>query len=262
MANPRRDDNLALRIGMAIAQREIRLASRRKLVRALFVTSLIPLVIFAIVLIAEVASKAALGMSLGWDPVHQFLGVQSFPVMLLSMAIGAPMVALDRAEDVLFLYATRRVRPLDYALGKWAAVALPASLLLLLPGLLMAGMRWGILPDVDAVGSAWIAAKVVATSLLVGAGYGGVALAASALTQRGRWALLLALGLLFGPEIGRGFARTEWPLGPMHASTTLIRALFGDGRSDYAVLGACLLAACAIAGVVLCATRVRKEMIP
>ena len=51
----------------AMARRELRLASRRKLVRTLFVLSLVPLVVYAAVLVFSVAGQEALNVDLGWD---------------------------------------------------------------------------------------------------------------------------------------------------------------------------------------------------
>ncbi|MDX9724592.1 MAG: hypothetical protein RBU37_27840 [Myxococcota bacterium] len=256
------EGRLGLRVSWAISVRELRLASRRKLVRTLFIFSLIPLLVFALVIIANMAAEASFGANLGWDPVHSFLKVQAFPVLLLSMALGAPLVAEDRNQDVLFLYATRRVRPFDYAWGKYLGVALPCVLLLGLPSLVMAALRWGVLSGVDALDSAEVSALALLVSALIGLGYAGVALAASVFTHRSRWALILSLGCFFGPEILRSAMRISWPMGPMSAGQSVIEAFFAGGATEQAIAGGAMLLVLGALGLLSCSWRVAKEMIP
>ena len=143
-----------------IVRREVRLASRRRGVRGLFFMSLTPLVVFALILVIRVAGEETFGVDMGWDPVLSFLEVQVYPVLLLALGLGTPIVANDRSEDVLFLYATRPVGPMDYTWGKLLSVALPVALLLLVPGIIVAGLRWGILRHVGALDSLVVVAQV------------------------------------------------------------------------------------------------------
>jgi ABC-type transport system involved in multi-copper enzyme maturation permease subunit len=246
----------------AITGRELRLASRRRLVLALFVLSLLPLVVFALVLIIGAASEATFGTHLDWDPVAKFLGVQAFPVELLALGLGTPIVAQDRAEDVLFLYATRPVRPAHYALGKLLAVALPCTALLLLPGFVMAGLRFGILTRVGLGDTLIVAASVVLASLLIGWGYAGVTLAASALTHRTRWAVWLALAVLILPDSVAAILHLGLAIGPGKAINAVIAMLFDHGEIGAGIWGASLLAALGMAGAGILLWRARREMTP
>jgi ABC-type transport system involved in multi-copper enzyme maturation permease subunit len=246
----------------AIASREVRMASARKLVRALFLVSLVPCLVLALVLIVRVAGEAATGIRLSWDPVGRFLEIQSIPVLLMALGLGTPIVAQDRAEEVLFLYATRPVSPAGYALGKLGAVALPSILLLLVPALLMAGLRLGILPYVDLGDTLLVVGKALLVSLLVGWGYAGLTVAASALTSRARWALLVSLGLLIVPAVVRKMAGVTAAFDPTGAASQLIEALFEGAPLERALVAACLLGGLGIAGAVVLLLRARKEMIP
>jgi ABC-type transport system involved in multi-copper enzyme maturation permease subunit len=246
----------------AIAGRELRLASQRRLVRALGVLSLLPLVVFALVLVIGVATEATFGSHLSWDPVARFLSVQSFPVALLALGLGTPIVAQDRAEDVLFLYATRPVRPSHYALGKLLAVALPCTALLLVPGILMAGLRLGILARVGPVDTALVVGKVVAASLVIGWGYAGLTVAASALTHRARWALWLALGVLLLPDAIASAWRLDVAIGPTKAVSAVLAALFDGGSAGAGVWGATLLLLVGLGGTGILLWRARREMTP
>jgi ABC-type transport system involved in multi-copper enzyme maturation permease subunit len=246
----------------AITGREIRLASQRRLVRTLFVLSLLPLVVFTLVLVIGAASKAAIGTDLGWDPVAKFLGVQAFPVTLLALGLGTPIVALDRAENVLFLYATRPVRPIHYALGKLLAVALPCTALLLVPGVIMAGLRFGILSRVGPTDTLVVVAKVTAASLVIGWGYAGLTVAASALTRRSRWSLMLAVCVLLFPDTAAAILRLKVAIGPTKAVSSVLDALFADGGTAAGLWGASLLVLCGLCGSAILLWRARREMTP
>jgi ABC-type transport system involved in multi-copper enzyme maturation permease subunit len=260
-ATPRPVPGLVDVVG-AIAGREIRLASQRRLVRTLAVLSVMPLCAFALVLVIGVATEATFGSRLSWDPVARFLAVQAFPVALLALGLGTPIVAQDRAEDVLFLYATRPVRPSHYALGKLLAVALPCTALLLVPGILMAGLRLGILARVGPIDTAVVVVKVAAASLVIGWGYAGLTVAASALTHRTRWALWLALGVLLLPDAIAGVGRVEVAIGPTKAVSALLAALFDGGSVGAGVWGASLLLLVGLSGTGILLWRARREMTP
>jgi len=246
----------------AITGRELRLASQRRIVRVLFALSLLPLVIFALILVVGVATEAAFGAGLRWDPVERFLAVQTYPVLLLALGLGTPIVASDRAEDVLFLYATRPVRPADYAVGKLLAVAGPCVALLFIPGTIMAGLRLGILTQVGPSDTLLVIGKVALASLALGCGYAGLAVGASALTHRTRWALLGALSVLIFPDTAAGVARLTFAIGPTQAVTDVIKALFATGTARSGLWGATLLVALAAGGTAILLWRARREMTP
>jgi hypothetical protein len=246
----------------AITGRELRLASKRSLVRVLFVLSLVPVIVFALILIIGVATEATFGAELRWDPVERFLAVQTFPVLLLALGLGTPIVASDRAEDVLFLYATRPVRPGDYALGKLLAVAGPCMALLFVPGTVMAGLRLGILTHVGPTDTLLVVGKVALASLAIGCGYAGLTVGASALTHRTRWALLGALSVLIFPDTAAGVARLHFAIGPMQAVTDVLKALFAAGTTRSGIWGAALLVGLGAAGTALLLWRARREMTP
>ncbi len=245
----------------AIVRRELRLASKRRLVRFLFYISLLPLTAMALWLVFKVAAEASLGTEIKYDAVPQFLDVQSGPVLLLALGLGTPIVAQDRAEDVLFLYATRPVQPIHYTLGKLLATALPCAALLLVPAFIMAGLQMGVLPGVGAMDTLTLMGKTTVLSLLIGWGYAGMTVAASALTRRGRWALLLVIGYLLVDRIA-AFAGADFPIGPTHAAAELRRALFEGGEVAAGVAGGSLLAALGVLAALVLAWRASREMTP
>jgi ABC-type transport system involved in multi-copper enzyme maturation permease subunit len=248
----------------AIARRELGIALRRKLVRLLFLGSVGPPLVFGIVLVVRLLAEKAMGADLGWDPVLRFLQVQSFPVALLALGLGTPLVALDRSEDVLYLYAVRPVSPWHYAVGKMLAVAFPSLFLLLIPGILIAMLRQGLMPDVATGDSLLLVGKVALAALFLAVAYAGVSVGPSAATKRARWALLIAISFFWIPDaaaqlVWRGNA---YALGPGNAAEDLLSALFGDAEALRGWLSALVLGVYAVAGAWITMFKVRKEMTP
>lgn len=251
----------------AIAHREIRMAMRRRLVKLLFLGNLIPPLVMAVILIANVLARGIGVGNLGWDPLVRLLQIQTGPVLLLALGIGAPLVARDRSEDVLFLYATRPVTPWSYTLGKMLAVAVPAVALLIIPGILMAILRAGLMDDFGLLDSVTMTARVGAAALLMAAGFTGISVGPSAATKKARWALLLALLCFIVPSAVSETIQYLWggaayPLDPGSALDEVIAALFEGDAAGYGVAGALCLVTWGVLGALVTSARVRREMIP
>jgi hypothetical protein len=135
-------------------------------------------------------------------------------------------------------------------------------LLLLVPALLMAGLRMGILPAVGTQDTLLVTGKAALVSLAVGVGYAGTTVGASALTSRTRWALLLSLGLIIVPDIVRSMAGFDIALGPTRATTLLIDWLFGAAPRVHGAAAAGLLLLAFALGSGVLVWRARREMIP
>ncbi len=248
----------------AIARREVAIAARRRLLRLLFVASLGPPLVLAVTLLVSVYAEQLTHADLDWDPVLDFLRFQMLPVGFLALGLGTPSVARDRGEEVLFLYATRPVMPWHYALGKMLAVALPTGALLLVPGVLIALLRQGILTEVGAGDSLLMTGKVLLASVLVAWAYAGVSVGPSAATRRTRWALLLAIAIVLIPEaVGEAlWGQGSFPLSARAAIMQLLDALFEDAGLVRGIGSAGVLVFYGTLGVVITMLRVRKEMTP
>jgi ABC-type transport system involved in multi-copper enzyme maturation permease subunit len=250
----------------AIARREMGIALRRRFVKLLFLLNLVPPLVMAVFLVIRAMVEGA-GLSLGFDPLARFIAVQVGPVLFLALAIGTPCVARDRAEDVLFLYATRPVSPWSYTLGKMAAVAAPAAALLVIPGILIAAIRMGILENEGAAEGAVLVLKVLLVAALTAVGYAGVCVGASAATKKARWALLVALGALIVPRISSQLLAVlggvpAWPLDAPHAVEGLVDALFDSGWDALATAAAGILLLWGALGAAVTAVTVSREMTP
>jgi ABC-type transport system involved in multi-copper enzyme maturation permease subunit len=254
------------RVIWAIARREIAIALKRRQMRFLFLVSLIPPIVFAVMLVARVVVRESAGIDVGWDPVLNFLQVQAFPVVLLALGLGTPGVARDRAEDVLFLYATRPVSPFSYALGKFAAVGVPAVALLVVPGTILAILRQGVLGElVPFSESVMIILKVTLVALFMSWAFAGISVAASAATKRERWAALVAILIIILPDafediLFRG--DTFHALGPATAVKDLLTGLFESGFVQFGLWSMLVLAMYGVIGLLVVASRVRREMTP
>jgi ABC-type transport system involved in multi-copper enzyme maturation permease subunit len=240
------------------------MALRRRLVKLLFLANLIPPLSMAVALIANIVARGIGVEDLGWDPLARMIQIQAGPVLLLALGIGTPLVARDRSEDVLFLYATRPVTPWSYTLGKMLAVAVPAVGLLVLPGILIVILRVGLMSDFGVVESFDLLGRLTLVSLLMAIGYAGVSVGPSAATKKARWALLLAFLCFLVPDI---IAELIWRhdaygLSPGKAVEHLIAALFDEDSVPHGVVGAVSLVVWGTLGAAVTATRVRKEMTP
>jgi len=248
----------------AIARREIGLASRRQLPRALFLASLVPPVVLILFLLVRLFAEQTTGTKLPWDPVLRFLLIQSGPVTLLALSLGTPLVSRDRAEDVLFLYAVRPVLPWHYALGKMLAVAIPSGLLMLTPGAMIALLRLTVTGDLAFAEASALVAKLALVAILVACAFSGITVGASAVAKKARWSLLVAVLTFVVPDALAKMSneRHAWPLGPGSAIELLIKALFQDNYTTRVVVAVVALLAYGIVGFLLTNERVRREMIP
>jgi ABC-type transport system involved in multi-copper enzyme maturation permease subunit len=246
----------------AIARREILLASKRRLLRLLFLLSVLPPIVLILILVVRNMAEQFSGTRIPWDPLVHFIQFQSLPVALLALGLGTPVIARDRAEDVLFLYATRPVLPWHYALGRMLAVAGPAAALLLVPGLLIVILRVGVTGDLDIGPALEMLARLSGSALLTACGLAGVAVGASAVTRRARWAMFLALACFTVPDVIAKLIspRDPWPLGLGTAVAETIASAFS--RADHGAIAACALLFFAATGYVVIVQRVRGEMIP
>lgn len=247
----------------AIARREIAIASKRKLVRLLFLGSLIPPLVLGVFLVVRTLVEGA-GFPLPWDPLARFIEIQLGPVLLLALAIGTPSVARDRGEDVLFLYATRPVTPWSYTFGKMLSVAAPCVALLLLPGVLIAALRLGLLASVGAGEAADLLLRVALVALFMAIAYAGLCVGASAAAKKARWALVAAFsGLLLPSTAARMiWPREEYPLDAANAAATLAGRLFAEPWDTHGTVSLLVLLAWGVLGAVVTATTVRREMRP
>jgi ABC-type transport system involved in multi-copper enzyme maturation permease subunit len=253
----------------AIARREVAMAFRRRLVKLLFLGSLVPPLFFAVILIVTIASQQfgaeiGGGGGLDWDPMFRLFQIQGTLVLILALGIGTPLVARDRGEDVLFLYATRPVTPWSYTLGKLAAVTVPAVGLLLLPGVLVAVLLQGIDLEQGWTDAALLLLKVALAAILMGWGYAGLTVGPSAATSKARWALLLSLAC-FG--IPRAVSSAIWPsdpypLAPGIAVDELLGSLFEHRWDVHGTLAVVSLIGWGGLGALVTAVRVRREMTP
>jgi ABC-type transport system involved in multi-copper enzyme maturation permease subunit len=251
-------------VALAIARREIMMAMRRRLVKLLFLGNLVPPLVMAVALIANIVAKGVGVEDLGWDPLVRLLQVQAGPVLLLALGIGTPLVSRDRSEDVLFLYATRPVTPWSYTTGKMLAVAVPAVALLVVPGVVIAILRAGLMTDFGLVDSLVLVGKVLIAALVMACGYAGVTVGPSAAAKKARWALLLAFLCFMVPSavsqlIWRG---DGYGLSPGDAVDHVLAALFNEADALHGVVGAVSLVAWGALGALVTSLRVRREMTP
>jgi hypothetical protein len=144
------------------------------------------------------------------------------------------------------------------------AVALPAVALLLIPGILIAILRAGLIAEFGIVESLDLLVRIALVAVLVAWGYAGVTVGPSAAAKKTRWALLLAFGCFIIPAslaeiIWRG---SSYALDPGTACEDLIATLFDGYDVSFGFVGAITLVVWGALGALVTSARVRKEMIP
>jgi hypothetical protein len=111
---------------------------------------------------------------------------------ILSLTLGAAIIANDTQSGAFTFYYVRSIRPRDYVFGKLAGYGLLVGSLVLVGPLLLACFRIGMSSDSDQfVHNLSILGKVLAIGALATVAYTTVPLAISALVPNRRYALAL-----------------------------------------------------------------------
>lgn len=111
---------------------------------------------------------------------------------VLSLTLGAAIVASDTRSNAFTFYFVRSVRPLDYVLGKLAGYGLLVATIVLGPVLLLTALRLGFSEDLDQlVATAHIVPKALGVALLATLAFTALPLAISSLMPNPRYALAL-----------------------------------------------------------------------
>lgn len=249
-----------------IAQRELRLAWRFRLVKLLALFSILPVLVIATVLVGQAWLDKNFARTLDWDPVYVFLQVQTNVVVLLALGLGTPTIARDRSEDVLFLYATRPVLPWHYTIGKLTSVWAPVALLLCVPAAVVAVLKAGILVHVTFAESGIMIGKAVVVAVATATGLAGITVGCSAVAKQTRWAVVLAILLLTVPDgmVQAMFGRDTFPVTPTRSSSMLTDFLFSDGDQGMVtgMVGLVVLLGWGVLGYMGITMRAKREMIP
>lgn len=181
---------------------------------------------------------------------------------VLTLTLGASIVANDNQSGAFTFYYVRSIRPRDYVLGKLAGFGTLVATIILVPPLLLACFRLGMSDDVDQlVAHLMTIPKTIAVGLLGTLAYTAIPLALSSLVAKRRYALALwaayyvivgnmAFGIshvtspnLAALDIPSAILTVSYELFDLHP---LLRG-FGEMSLDVAVVGLLVQSALAIA---------------
>ncbi len=164
---------------------------------------------------ATTMADAALPKSIQWYTRAAFL---------VSLTIGARVVAGDLQSGAFTFYFSRSVRPRDYVLGKLGGMIVLMALINLAGPLVLACARLGLSQDVDSlISSLMLVPKAIAIGLLGTLVFATVPVAFSALIANGRYAMALwgAYYLVFGFIVSMiGRVSNSW-VGALDLATAL-----------------------------------------
>jgi ABC-type transport system involved in multi-copper enzyme maturation permease subunit len=164
---------------------------------------------------ATTMADAALPKSIQWYTRAAFL---------VSLTIGARVVAGDVQSGAFTFYFARSVRPRDYVLGKLAGMVVLMTLINLAGPLVLALSRLGLSQSTDQLlATLHLVPKAIAVGLLGTLVFATVPVAFSALLSNGRYAMALwaAYYLVFGFMVSQlGRASGSW-VGALDLATAL-----------------------------------------
>jgi ABC-type transport system involved in multi-copper enzyme maturation permease subunit len=165
---------------------------------------------------AVTLADAALPKSIEWYTRAGFL---------VSLTVGAHVVAGDRQSGAFTFYFARSVRPRDYVVGKLAGMLVLMAMIHLAGPLVLSLVRLGLAGDVDElVGMLHLVPKALAIGLLGALVFATVPVAFSALLAKPRHAIALwaAYYLVFGSVVsGLGHLESTSWLGALDLPTAL-----------------------------------------
>lgn len=148
---------------------------------------------------------------------------------VLSLTLGASIIANDTQSGAFTFYYVRSVRPRDYVLGKLAGYGVLVATIVLVGPFLLACFRLGLADDTDqAIEYLHILPKIAAIGALATLAYTAVPLAISALVPNRRYALAMwaAFYLIVGNIAAATGAVNKSPIAALDIQTSLQAATF------------------------------------
>ncbi|HET9989996.1 MAG TPA: hypothetical protein VFQ65_15805 [Kofleriaceae bacterium] len=145
---------------------------------------------------------------------------------IISLRIGATVIAADLQSGAFTFYFARSTRPIDYLFGKLAGVGALVGAILIGAPLLVALMRIGLAgagSTDELVPQLWLVPKVLAIGCLATLAYTTVPLAFSALVENRRYALgVWAAWYLIAGPVAYGIGRlTHLPLAALDIAASV-----------------------------------------
>jgi ABC-type transport system involved in multi-copper enzyme maturation permease subunit len=168
---------------LVIAFNELRLAWRNKWFKRWIIASFVPLIVFAVLVV--VRSRFSFVFQ---NVMSKFWESQIFFSVVIVYFTGRNAVGEDLRTGAMAVYFSRPVSFIQYLAGKWLAMAVGVLFVTLLPGLVLAVFRWLVESQAGTLDFLGWLAGLLALSILLCVTLGGVMLAISSLTPRGRTA--------------------------------------------------------------------------
>lgn len=195
----------------------------------------------------------------------EFLAMQGFWVLMLSVFGGAGLVANDLRTGAILVYLSRPLTRRDYVLGKLGVLLALNLGVTLLPGLLLYVVGLGLAPEQYLKWELWwIGPALALQATLMSLAMSAVALAVSSLSRSARVAGLAFFGLVVGLDIARGILVEVMNLDGaafvslQHDLESVAAGLFGlQGRHAEPLWAAAAVALATVAALAVLRSRVR-----
>ena len=167
--------------------------------------------------VTERLADMALPLSFDWFGKIAFI---------LSLRIGASIIAGDMQSGAFVFYFARSTRPVDYLFGKLAGYGILVGIIMVGGPFLVAAMRVGLGGYEDSshlVSQLWLLLETIAAGALATVVYTAIPLGFSALIANRRYALgVWAAWYLIAGSVAMGIGIvTHWPLGALDIATSI-----------------------------------------
>lgn len=167
--------------------------------------------------VTERLADLALPLSFDWFGKIAFI---------LSLRIGASIIAGDMQSGAFVFYFARSTRPVDYLFGKLAGYGILVGIIMVGGPFLVAAMRVGLGGYEDRahlVSQLWLLLETVAAGSLATVVYTAIPLGFSALIANRRYSLgVWAAWYLIAGSVAMGIGMvTHWPLGALDIATSI-----------------------------------------
>ncbi|MBW2731988.1 MAG: ABC transporter permease subunit [Deltaproteobacteria bacterium] len=244
---PYEGDRLASRARqMLLTKRSLALAWAPGLVKATMIVGLLPLLVCAVILYFKVKARMMImgagGPATADDATNWiYYGIywcQLWFAFAMSLLVAAPAVAGDVASGAFQFYFARPITRGHYAAAKLVAAGVLVTLVVAIPGLLLAMLRLGLAKDgAEALGLLPYVLSALLFSVVMGLSLTLPALALSALTRKpgyaqGGWSAIFFMPWVLGEGLA---ASADMPLLALFSLPTCLRlvgqGLFGIERS-------------------------------
>jgi ABC-2 type transport system permease protein len=146
---------------------------------------------------AEVAESVITALSnTDWNSqILNGINFAQIPILLVTLLIGAGIIANDNRANALIMYLSKPITRLDYLLGKWLTIFLLVTVVIMVPAASFYSYGLLTLREFGFGTNPWMLPQIVLLSALIGSLYASLMVGISSLFKQARIAGAVMAGL-------------------------------------------------------------------